>query len=31
MLLQAGVELDMLPMPEDVDAASPARLEEIAG
>jgi len=31
MLLQAGVRLDVLPMPEDADAASPARPEEIAG
>ena len=31
MLLQAGVKLDVLPMPEDVDAVSPAGAEEIAG
>jgi len=31
MLLQAGVKLDVLPMPEDVDAASPARPKEVAG
>ena len=31
MLLQAGVKLDVVPVPEDIDAASPAGAEEIAG